>query len=122
MTRAEKWLSYFASQTDKEEAEKMGAVAIRYAFDAVNNFMLSEEQRLAYINREMAIMDYNTNMRGFREEGWEEGKKEGKKEGATLNLLDNIRSLMKNMSLSATDAMKALSVPEDRQKQLAPLI
>ncbi|MBO6304718.1 MAG: Rpn family recombination-promoting nuclease/putative transposase [Selenomonadaceae bacterium] len=28
MTKAEKWLAYFASQTDKEEADKMGEVAI----------------------------------------------------------------------------------------------
>lgn len=51
----------------------MGVAAIKDAFDASNNFMLNEEQRLAYINREMSIMDYNTNMRVSREEGVKDG-------------------------------------------------
>ncbi|MBO6179927.1 MAG: hypothetical protein J6O04_12200 [Selenomonadaceae bacterium] len=48
MTKAEKWLAYFAKQIDEEEASKMGEAAISSAFDAVNNFMLSEEQKLAH--------------------------------------------------------------------------
>ena len=35
--------------------------------------MQDMEERLRYINRQMAIMDYNTDMRVSREEGREEG-------------------------------------------------
>ena len=81
MTRAEKWLAYFANQMDEQEAETMGETAIKDAFSAANLFMQDEEQRLAYVNREMAIMDYQSDMKAYREEGREEGRKEGRKEG-----------------------------------------
>lgn len=74
LTRAERWLAYFASQLDEQEAEEMEATAIKDAFNAADIFMQNEEQRLAYVNREMAIMDYNADLRAFREEGREEGK------------------------------------------------
>ena len=72
MTRADRWLAYFASQLDKQEAETMGAEAIRDAFSAADLFMQDEEQRLAYVNREMAIMDYQSDMNAYREEGKED--------------------------------------------------
>lgn len=43
--------------------------AIQDAINATNLFMQDEEQRLAYVNREMAIMDYQSDMNDCREEG-----------------------------------------------------
>ena len=37
-------------------------------------------------------------------------------------LVENIRSLMKTMKLTAKQAMDALQVPEDKQKEYLPLI
>ncbi len=74
MTRADRWLAYFASQLDEQEVETMGA--IKDAFSAADLFMQDEEQRLAYVNREMAIMDYQSDMKSYREEGKEEGKED----------------------------------------------
>ena len=74
MTRAERWLAYFASQLDEQEVEAMEATAIKDAFSAADLFMQDEEQRLAYVNREMAIMDYQSDMNAYREEGRKEGK------------------------------------------------
>ena len=76
MTRADRWLAYFASQLDEQEVETMGAEAIKDAFSAADLFMQDEEQRLAYVNREMAIMDYQSDMKSYREEGKEEGKED----------------------------------------------
>lgn len=59
-----------------EEAEAMEATAIKDAFSAADLFMQDEEQRLAYVNREMAIMDYQSDMKSYRDEGREEGKEE----------------------------------------------
>ena len=81
MTRADRWLAYFASQLDEQEAEAMEATAIKDAFSAANLFMQDEEQRLAYVNREMAIMDYQSDMKSYKEEGREEGRKEGEQAG-----------------------------------------
>ena len=86
MSRTERWLAYFASQLDEQEAEAMEATAIKDAFSAADLFMQNEEQRLAYVNREMAIMDYQSDMKSYREEGRKEGKEEGK-EDLIRNLL-----------------------------------
>lgn len=48
----------------------------------------------------------------------EELQEEAKKE----TLLDNIRSLMETMNLTAQQAMNALKVPIDKQKEYVELI
>ncbi len=47
-----------------------------------------------------------------------EARDEGKKE----TLLDNIRSLMETLNLTAKQAMDALKVPADKQKEYVALI
>ncbi len=84
MTRADRWLAYFASQLDEQEAETMEATAIKDAFNAADLFMQDEEQRLAYVNREMAIMDYQSDMNACREEGANE---------ATINIVKNMLAM-----------------------------
>ena len=66
-------LMYNANQLDEQEVESMEATAIKDAFSAANLFMQDEDQRLAYVNREMAIMDYQSDMNAYREEGEEAG-------------------------------------------------
>ncbi|MBQ7515482.1 MAG: hypothetical protein IJS96_04310 [Schwartzia sp.] len=51
-----------------------------------------------------------------------EGRKEGRQEGRLENLLENLRSLMKTMNLSAEEAMKALALSPEQQKEIAPLL
>ena len=52
------------------------------------------------------------------EELLNEARDEGKKE----TLLDSIRSLMETMNLTAKQAMDALKVPVDKQKEYLALI
>ena len=52
------------------------------------------------------------------EELLNEARDEGKKE----TLLDSIRSLMETLNLTAKQAMDALKVPADKQKEYADLI
>ena len=49
------------------------------------------EERLKYINRQMAIMDYNTDMRVSREEGLADGRKAGREEMAIDIARDMLR-------------------------------
>ena len=42
--------------------------------------------------------------------------------GRQENLIENIRNLMKTMKLTKTEAMAALLVPPEKQKELQPLI
>ena len=70
-----------------------------------------ESERKSYMTYEMKILEER-----------EYARREGREEGREINLLENIRSLMKNMGLSAKDAMNVLSVSPESQKQLAPLV
>ena len=71
MTRMERWLAYFSNKLDTEEMEElvMSDATIKKAVNDTDIFMMDFEERLKYINRQMAIMDYNTDMRVSREEG-----------------------------------------------------
>ena len=106
MTRAERWLAYFASQLDKQEAEEMEATAIKDAFNAADIFMQNEEQRLAYVNREMAIMDYQSDMNASREEGRAEGT------------ADAVRRLYLNGEISSDTIMKTFGWSKEQVEAL----
>ena len=60
----------------------MSDAAIKNAVNDTGIFMQDIEERLKYINRQMAIMDYNTDMSVSREEGRKEGRKTGRAEMA----------------------------------------
>ena len=47
---------------------------------------------------------------------------QGREEGREENLIENIRTLMKNLKLTAEAAMNALGISPDKQRELAPLI
>ena len=83
MTKMERWLAYFANQlSDDEKGELiMSDEAIHKAVDAARTFLQNDAERLAYINRELAILDYNSDHRDAFEEGKAEGRAEGRKEG-----------------------------------------
>ena len=83
MTKMERWLAYFSNKLNGKEREElaMSEAAIKDAYDATKVFLMKPEERHAYINRQMAIMDYNTNVAYAREEGRAEGRVEGRTEG-----------------------------------------
>ena len=59
----------------------MSDEAIHKAVDAARTFLQNDAERLAYINRELAILDYNSDHRDAFEEGKAEGRKEGEAKG-----------------------------------------
>ena len=84
MTRMERWLAYFSNKLNNTEMEEliMSDAAIKNAVNDTGIFMQDIEERLKYINRQMAIMDYNTDMSVSREEVREEGRTAGREEMA----------------------------------------
>ncbi|MCR5438546.1 MAG: Rpn family recombination-promoting nuclease/putative transposase [Selenomonas sp.] len=112
MTKMERWLAYFANQLDDKEKEElsMSDNAIKSAMQAARIFLNNTEERRRYINREMAIMDYNSDQEKARAEGRTEG------------LLVAIHSLMAAQNLTAQEAMDILNLPEDTKKTLLPQI
>lgn len=95
MTPMERWLAYFANKLDEKGKEElvMSETAIHDAVDAARVFFNNETERRQYINREMAIMDYNANMDGAREEGRAEGRSQEKIDVAKRMLNSNALSL-----------------------------
>ena len=83
MTKMERWMAYFANQLDDHEREElaMSDAAISGAMDAARVFLADDDERWNYINRQMAILDYNSGIQDSREEGLKEGLKEGRREG-----------------------------------------
>ena len=80
MTHLEKWMAFFSEDVfGKEEKEvlAMSETAIRGAMDAAGLFMQDDAKRLQYLNRQMAIMDYNNDMISSREDGYSRGRNEG---------------------------------------------
>ena len=62
----------------------MSDEAIHDAMKAAREFMQNTAERREYINREMAIIDYNTNTREAFEDGFEKGEEKGEKRLGTL--------------------------------------
>ena len=54
---------------------------INEAYGLAENFSLKDAEMYQYINRQMAIMDYNANLRSSRQEGIAEGIGIGRAEG-----------------------------------------
>ena len=76
MTKMERWMAYFANRMNQSEKEElaMSEAAINKAYDATGIFLKNKEDRLKYINREMAIMDYRSGMEGAEKRGEKRGE------------------------------------------------
>ena len=79
MTLLEKWIVFFANILSKDEKEVLGMseAAIKGAMDAAGLFMQDNTKRMQYLNRQMAIMDYNSDMLSSEEDGIKKGIEQG---------------------------------------------
>ena len=77
MTKMERWLAYFANKLSEQEKEElaMSEAAINNAYAATDAFMMNPQDRMNYINRQMAIMDYNSGMIAAEKRGEEEANR-----------------------------------------------
>ena len=80
------------------------------------------EERLNYLNREMAIFDYESDKDAWISEGRAEGRAEGLVEGADLNSVDLIKNLMSSSNLSVDAAMDALKIPEEKRAKYRAMV
>ena len=83
MTKMERWMAYFANRMNQSEKEElaMSEAAINNAYDATSIFLQDKAERLKYINREMALMDYRSGMMSAEERGEKRGEKRGEERG-----------------------------------------
>ena len=140
MKRLEKWLAYFSNKLDERETEElaMSEAAISEAIRAEQVFMQSDVERWQYEQREKALRDYISGMRAARRIGLAEGRDlglaegraegrdlglaEGRAEGTQQAMLQSLRHLMEELSLSPERAMDVLHIdPAERGGYLEQL-
>jgi len=92
MTKMERWMAYFSGKLDvKGKGElAMSEAAINSAYDATLSFFQTPEERLKYLNRQMAIMDYNSGLESAEARGERRGEKRG--EDRTVQLFAKLHS------------------------------
>ena len=115
MTRMERWLAYFSNKLDQKEMEElaMNETSIQTALDATAIFMQNSDERLKYLNREMAIMDYESDKAAWIDEGRKEGRAEGREEGREEGRDETIRLLLSLGKITADD-VKEIKAQQDR--------
>ena len=105
---------------EKEDTETSVRKAIDYCITNhilegfLNNHRSEVEKAMAidmtFERREVLIREEEREE--GRKEGRKEGREEGREEGYKEGLIESVRSIMKNMNLTADEAMKALGIPE----------
>ena len=115
MTSIERWLAYFSNKLDEKEMEElaMNEAAIQTALDATSIFMQNSSERLAYLNREMAIIDYESDKAAWTEEGRAEGEAKERAEGIK-NLVATVKELSADQTQAIEQVMKRYSLPKDK--------
>ena len=88
MTKMERWMAYFSNRLNRQEKEElaMSEAAISHAYDATAIFLQNKEDRLKYVNREMALMDYRSGLKGAEERGEKRGEKRGREMGEKIGV------------------------------------
>ena len=108
MTRIERWLAYFSNKLNQQEMEElaMNEASIQTAMNATAIFMQNKEDRLKYLNREMAIIDYESDKAAWINEGVEKGRN------------DTIRALLAS-GISFDVIQKATGMTVEQLEELA---
>lgn len=111
----EKFLLEAKLTTDKDELQNIDAV-LQVSVSA--NKDLYDEIRMED-DMCQALRDL---MSDVIEKEVEEGRKKGQKEGQKAAMVDNIKSLMRNMKWTAEQAMKALGISDSEQSKYLALL
>jgi flagellar biosynthesis/type III secretory pathway protein FliH len=86
----------------------------------IKPFLLSHRAEV----KGMLLTEYNEaeQMEMFREEGREEGRAEGRAEGAESERINNIRSMMEALTMTAKQAMDVLKIPASEQPKYLSML
>ena len=80
----------------------------------METIMSKPEQREMIRMRQMALLDYRSDIM--------DAEARGEARGADKNAVENIKSLINNLKLSPQAAMDALSIPADKRIQYASML
>ena len=87
----------------------MNETSIQTALDATAIFMQNSDERLKYLSREMAIMDYESDKAAWIDEGRKEVREEGREEGR-----DEMIKLLLSLGKITADDVKEIRAQQER--------
>lgn len=131
MTKMERWLAMFSKKLSYQEKMQIAKEdpMMHNMLKSYDAFFLNNEERLKYINRQMAIYDYKTAMRSSRETGLAEGEaiglekgeaiglEKGRKEGIAQAKEQTVLTLVKK-GMTLKNAMEILDMSEQEQSEI----
>lgn len=88
MSKMVRWLAMFSKKLSYQEKMQIAKEdpMMHNMLKSYDAFFLNNEERLKYINRQMAIYDYNTAMRSSKEIGLAEGEAIGIEKGKVIGI------------------------------------
>ena len=92
----------------------MSEAAIQTAIDATDVFMQDKSERLKYLNRQMAILDYESDKAYWIEEGEKRGLEKGRRE-----MLNSVVVSMLNNGYSIVEIAKNTGTTESEIAKIA---
>ena len=103
LRRSERWMAYFSNRCSEKELEELAMKdeTIKQVLAYEKYFRDNPAERRKYEQRQKAILDYNSDIAEAKEE----------------TNLKAIRNMMKNMHMSAGEAMTAIGIPREEQKR-----
>ena len=99
LTKIEKWLAFLSKKLNREEMEElaMSEPAIQNALNAADIFFADDKNYWEYLNRQAAILDYNSGIASATEKGRAEGREEGIEIGVNQGRAEEKISVAKNL-------------------------
>lgn len=115
MSRAEKWLAYFSGKlTDEDERVMKKDKIFDEALNLRDEFIKDPDEYLAYLKREMEIMDYDNAL-------YEAGL-DGEARGEAKAIYKKINSLVSQKKLSLEAALELLDVSEQEWSEIKQVV
>ncbi len=116
LNRMERWIAYFSNALDKQELKEliMTDADLQKVSETAGLFFQNTAERRAYIDRQVAIMDYEYDKRAYiaegRAEGITEGIAKGRAEGIAEGITKGRAEGEEQKQIEMTRKMKALGM------------
>jgi len=116
MSKIEKWMAFLSKKLNREEMEELAMTepAIQDALSAADVFFADDKKYWEYLNRQAAILDYNSGIEGAREEGIKIGVDKGRVE-EKISVAKNLLS----MGIEIEKISKATNLSVEKIQELA---
>lgn len=127
MSRAEKWLAFFSGKLSGEDERLMKKDKIfDEALNLRNEFVKDPDEYLAYLKREMELMDYDNALYEAsldgEARGIEKGKVEGKVEGIAESDYNKVKTLIEKKGHSLESALDLLDISKERWSEIESIL